>query len=88
MNKMDAECVICKTSIGDKSKASVLRLKGCEGLNETAKRRNEQIEGSAGDYVHKEYRKNHTNPKIINRDLREGDSDDLCTTLRGRRSLG
>ena len=88
MNKMDAECVICKRSIGDKSKASVLRLKKCEGLNEAAKQRNEQIEASVGDYVHKECRKNYTNPKIIKRDSREGDSDDICTTSRGRRSLG
>ena len=66
----------------------LLKLKGCEGLNEAAKQRNEQIEASAGDYVHKECRKNHTNPKIIKRDLREGDSDDLCTTSRGRRSFG
>ena len=85
---MDAVCVICKKSIGDKSKASVLKVKGCEGLNEAAKQRNEKIEASAGDSVHKECRKNYTNPKIIKRDLREGDSDDLCTTLRGRRSLG
>ena len=41
MNKMDAVCVICKKSIGNKSKASVLRVKGCEGLNEAAKQRNE-----------------------------------------------
>ena len=75
MNKMDAECVICTRFIGDKSKASVLRLKGCEGLNEAAKQRNEQIKASAGDYVHKECRKNYTNPKIIKHDLREGDSD-------------
>ena len=77
-----------KKSVGDKSKASVLRVKGCEGLNEAAKQRNEQIEASAGDSVHKECRKNYTNPKIIKRALREGDSDDLCTTSRGRRSLG
>ena len=88
MNKMDAECVICKKPIEDKSKAFILRLKGCEGLNEAAKQRNEQIEASAGDYVHKECRKNHTNPKIIKRYLREGDSDDLCTTSRGRPSSG
>ena len=88
MNKMDAECVICRKSIGDKSKASVLRLKGSEGLNEAAKQCNEQIEASAGDCVHEECRKNYTNPKIIKRDLREGDSDDLCTTSRGRCSLG
>ena len=85
---MDAVCVICKKSTGDKSKASVLRVKGCEGLNEAAKQRNEQIEASAGDSVHKECRKNYTNPKIIKRDLREGDSDDLCTTSRGRHLLG
>ena len=88
MKKMDAVCVICKKSIGDKSKASVLRVKGCEGFNEAAKQRNEQTEASAGDTVQKEYRKNYTNPKIIKHDLREGDSDDLCTTSRGRRSLG
>ena len=55
---MDAVCVICKESIGDKSKASVLRVKGCEGLNEAATQRNEQIEASGGHSVHKECRKN------------------------------
>ena len=63
-------------------------MKGCEGLNEAAKQRNEQIEASAGDSVYKECRKNDTNLKIIKRDLREGDSDDFCTTSRGRHSLG
>ena len=63
-------------------------MKGCEGLNEAEKQRNEQIEASAGDSVHKERRKNYTNPKIIKRDLREGESDDLCITSSGRRSLG
>ena len=36
MNETDAECVIRKKSIEDKSKASVLRSRGCEGLNEAA----------------------------------------------------
>ena len=85
---MDADCAICKKSTGDKSKASVLRSKECEELNEAAKQCNEQIETSAGDYVHKECRKNYTNPKTIKRDFREANSDDLYTTLRGRRSLG
>ena len=42
LNECDMDqCVICKIVIEDKTKASALRLKGCNSLKEAAKKRNE-----------------------------------------------
>ena len=42
LNECDMDqCVICKIVIEDKTKASALRLKGCNSLKEAAKKRDE-----------------------------------------------
>ena len=89
LNECDMDqCVICKIVIEDKSKASALRLKGCS-LKEAAKKRNEQIKVLPGDFVHKECRKQYTNPNVIKRNKKEDNSENPGTggVARGRRSL-
>eukprot|EP00794_Sanderia_malayensis_P021141 gene21141-23219_t len=68
-------CVICQQDILDKSKASALRTKGCDGLIRASQERGTSIDVRVGDYVHQECRKQYTNVNVIKKDLKEQGPD-------------